>query len=104
MYDLCTRPEPSQGQKQQQTPPSTEGEPEGSDAVEPTSVTGHQDTEKTPGGQGTNPGQEAAITSKFGMPGSVLGKRQHSMYEGVNGCEVAGYGKVSLMHVCLIQS
>ena len=102
MYDLCTRPEPpqeQQQQQQQQVPPPAEGEPEGrGDAVKTPTASGPLDGEKT-GEQGADSSQDdAAAPTKFPTASSVLGKRQHSLCEGVNGCEDAAYGKVGVMH------
>lgn len=115
MYDLCTRPEPpledhhhhqhqqpQQQQQQQQQSPPAEGEPEGrGDTTEPLTAPERFDGEKTTVEQGADSSQDADAdntTTKFSTASSVLGKRQHSLYEGVNGCEVSAYGKVGVMH------
>lgn len=39
----------------------------------------------------------SAVTQGSGIAAlrtSILGKRHHSLYEGLNGCEMAGFGKV----------
>lgn len=110
MYDLCTRPEPPQEDQQQQQQqhhhhqsPPAEGEPEGrGDSTEPLTAPEQLDREKTMGEQGADSGQDAdadtTTTTKYSTASSVLGKRQHSVCEGVNGCEVSAYGKVGVMH------
>lgn len=101
MYDLCTRPDPPEPLPQ--TPPITAS---GAGEPEPPAGPGHTEREKTEEEElravdsvsMASPG--TATTANGGgrvtMQTSALGKRHHSLYEGLNGHEGGGFGKVSV--------
>ncbi|KAG1931630.1 peripheral-type benzodiazepine receptor-associated protein [Pimephales promelas] len=82
MHDLCTRPDPS-GPPQHGSPMPGPGEP------------GHPDREKPELGSDASSGMNLGSSGNGSVtvPPTVLGKRHHSLYEGLNGCEAGGFGK-----------
>lgn len=99
MHDLCTRPDPSEPpQHGSPTPEMISGVPE------PPAGPGHPDRGK-PEEKALNSDVLSAVNmrssttngnSSVMVPSNVLVKRHHSLYEGLNGCEAGGFGKVRL--------
>ncbi|KAK9975374.1 hypothetical protein ABG768_023423, partial [Culter alburnus] len=96
MHDLCTRPEQSEPpQHGSPTPEMSSGEPESPAGP------GHPDREKPEEralGSDALSGMNLGTSTTNGngsvtVPPTVLGKRHHSLYEGLNGCEAGGFGK-----------
>lgn len=94
MHDLCTRPDPSEPpQHGSPMPEMSRGEPESPAGP------GHPDREKPELASDVLSGMNlgSSTTNENGsvtVPPTVLGKRHHSLYEGLNGCEAGGFGKV----------
>lgn len=94
MYDLCTRPE--QPQQPEQASAGTEmegrGEPEAPGQQHEGEKTEQQGTHDLV--DKTNPATTTITVPA--TPTAMLGKRHHSLYENLNGCEVEGFRKVGL--------
>lgn len=100
MHDLCTRPDPPEPPQNGSSTSDTglvmsNGEPESPAGP------GHPDRENPPErlqvGNVTNLGSYTTNgNDSMTVPAMLLGKRHHSLYEGLNGCEARDLGKVRL--------
>lgn len=98
MYDLCTRPDPPEPpQHGSPTPEMSSGEPESPagprhpDRAKPEECALASDALSGMNlGSSTTTNGNGSVT----VPSAVLCKRHHSLYEGLNGCEAGGFGKV----------
>lgn len=92
MHDLCTRPdhpEPSQNGSPTPDPEKSNGEPESPAGPR------HPDGENPPEDINmSNLGSSSTNGNGMTVQATLLGKRHHSLYEGLNGCEARGFGKV----------
>lgn len=98
MHDLCTRPDPPEPpQHSSPTLEMSSGEPESPAGP------GHPDRAKpeeralaSDALSGMNLGSSTSTNGNGSVtvPSAVLCKRHHSLYEGLNGCEAGGFGKV----------
>lgn len=99
MYDLCTRPE----QPEPAAAHAETGSREVADALggQAQDLGGTKDQED----KSNEPSGKAVHTTANGTTTSLLGKRHHSLYANLNGFEVEGVRKVSVLYCwcCLIK-
>lgn len=95
MHDLCTRPDHPEPSQNGSPTPDTEmsnGEPES--LAGPRHPDRENPSERPETVSVTNLGSSTTNGNSMTVPSTLLGKRHHSLYEGLNGCEARGFGKV----------
>lgn len=98
MYDLCTRPE----QPEPAAAHTETGSREVADALDRQArdLGGAEDQED----KSNEPSDKAVHTKANGTTTSLLGKRHHSLYANLNGFEVEGVRKVSVLLLVLFDN